>query len=642
MTLFQPIISAWLAAIKIASDEKKKRFGRDADLGMKFLSGPYDWLFNEKELGSTSGHPLNQGPDEALTVTPMAPSFRMQINKVQEYRDLFGPILYSQNPARFCEPRAPVEIQPRVLQRLSMIAPPLAQQLMQQQMQGNSVDAVDEVVTTVKELYLNATPKPFDLKTESRRAIDEALIKGASTLWPEYYRPPGANAAVVASFHVTIDNIIIDTAMPTLKTAKWVVRRYVNSVYECAKKFGLDPAMLKGKFESAASQAAVSSGGQEQWLKRARESSYDMVVWYEVYSKCGLSGHMKQQMPPETQRFIDQVMPGEYAYLAICEGCPFPLNCPPQAMQQATSPEVLQQIGQLFNWPVPYYADNNWPFAMVSFKDIPNDPWPLAPLAPAMSILKFLNWFHCFVAGKILITSRTFIAIKKAAKDALKAAIRSGADLSVIELEAIDGPIADIVQFLDHPMINGDVYKIAQIMEAAFERATGMSELLYGQSAKQYRSAAEAEIKSDAVNVRPEEMANQVEDAMGLLARLEQVAMRFMLTGQDVAFMCGPVAGQIWQQLGMQQPYEKSLYETTVRIEAGSIRKPNRSRDAENVTAFNQQFGQFFTQMAMGGAGVEPFNEMMRQWCKVRDMDPTPFLLVPAPTPPPLPEKQAA
>jgi hypothetical protein len=49
----------------------------------------------------------------------------------------------------------------------------------------------------------------------------------------------------------------------------------------------------------------------------------------------------------------------------------------------------------------------------IYFHDVPNDPWPMSHLAPGMGELKFLNWAYSFIAGKIRIECRDFIAILK-------------------------------------------------------------------------------------------------------------------------------------------------------------------------------------------------------------------------------------
>lgn len=633
MHAFAPLLAAWKSALTKARDYKASRFGRDARDGRRLLTGPYDWMYQGSSQKIVDDHFGFTGAGvDNMPVAPRAPAFRMQINKAAELVQLFEPVLYHANPHRFIEPRKPFLLDEETMRALAMLNPQLVQQIADLQAQGVAMNGYDRVAAKLKEAYLNATPNPLDLKYECRLAICEALICGASTLWPESYTPAGTNVKVVGSFYDSIDNLFIDPAAPKFSECKYIIRRRITTVADCAKKFGIDPKRLKGRMESPGSAAVADSGSQDAWLNRARESSLDMIVWYEVYSKAGLGAQMKQHLPERTQELLDLIS-GEYAYMAFATNVDFPLNCPPELMDVPADEQGMAMLRQRFEWPVPYWADGSWPCEMIRFHEIPNDPWPLSHLAPAMGELKFLNWFYSFIAGKVLITSRDFIAVKQAAIDAVEEAVRNGGDLTVIKLKGADGSIQDLVQFLQHPQINNDVFKAAAIVEANFEKRTGMSELLYGQSARQYRSAAEAEIKSDAVNVRPDDMANRVEDSMAQVARLEAIAARFTLRGADTAFMCGPVHAQLWEQFVVPSDPAKSLYETTVRIEAGSVRKPNRSRDAENIQSLIQQFGPLYSQMAMMG-NPTGFNALMRAWAETRDVDPNPYY-IPAFAPPP-------
>lgn len=634
MHAFSPILAVWKSALRIASDYKRTRFGKDARDGRRLLTGPYDWMYEGAGNKIIDDHFGLAGTIDAVSVAPRAPAFRMQINKAAELVQLFEPVLYHQNPHRFCDPRKPFLLDEETMMALAQINMPLVQQIMSMQAQGVAVNGYDRVASKLKEAYLNATPNPLDLKYEARMAITEALICGASTMWVESYVPAGQQAKVVGSFYDSIDNLFIDPAAPKFSECKYIIRRRISTVLDCAKKFGIDPKRLKGRMESPASMAVAESGMQDSWLNRARESALDMIVYYEVYSKAGLGAEFKAHLPEQTQAMIAQIS-GQYAYMAFATNVDFPLNCPPEALEMAADEQGMAMLRQRFEWPVPYWADGSWPCEMIKFHEIPNDPWPLSHLAPAMGELKFLNWFYSFIAGKVLITSRDFIAVKQAALDAVEEAVRNGGDLTIIKLKGVDGSIQDLVQFLQHPQINNDVFKAAAIVEANFEKRTGMSELLYGQSSRQYRSAAEAEIKSDAVNVRPDDMANRVEDSMAQLARLEAIAARFTLAGADTQFMCGPVHGQLWDMFVVPSDPSKSLYETTVRIEAGSIRKPNRSRDAENIQALIQQFGPIYQQMAMMG-NPTGMNAILKAWAETRDVDATPYLM-PAFAPPPQP-----
>lgn len=628
---FRPILAAWSAALEIAKQDKAARFGRDADEGMKFLTGPYNFLY--ENVGVNDPHfNYSQNKNSALTLGPKAPSFRMQVNKTAEFVQLFGPALYHKNPQRQVTPRKPYTVPDEVLQVVNQTDPNTAVALAQMSFQGVQAASYDRINSSLMGTYLNATPNPLNLKAECRRAIDESLVKGMSFLWTESYVPAGTQARCVGSFHVSVDDILIDTGADCFEECKWIARRRCMSVVECSEKFGIPIEDLKPCIESRSDSAVVNSQGADGLDKRRKGASYGTIIFWEIYSKCGLGGQMKSMLHQQASSFSDEIAP-QYAYIAYCPKMPeYPLNCPPSVMNATATPEAIEDVKRRFAWEVPFWADGSWPCTPIYYHEVPNEPWPLSHLAPAMGELKFLNWFYSYVAGKVLITSRDILVVAKAASKVLKTAFKEGADMTVVELDHASGSIDEVIKFLNHPSINGDVFKIADIIEHQFEKRTGMTELVYGLSGKQLRSATEAEIKNDATNVRPDDMSNKVEDAMSQVARLEAIAARFTLKGSDIAFMCGPVAGQLWDMFVLQSDPAKALYETEYRIEAGSIRKPNRSREAENMTAFIQTFGPTYTSLAVNPMMpyVEPFNAMLKRWCEVRDMDATPFLLNPA------------
>ena len=88
--------------------------------------------------------------------------------------------------------------------------------------------------------------------------------------------------------------------------------------------------------------------------------------------------------------------------------------------------------------------------------------------------------------------------------------------------------------------VNPDMWRIIDAMMGMLDKRLGTNELMYGQSSKQMRSAQEASIKDDNGSIRPDDMAEQVEATMTIVARKEALASRWLLTGQDVLPILGP------------------------------------------------------------------------------------------------------
>lgn len=630
----RPVVSAWLEKIRQGEAVKRRRFGRDAEEGMLFFAGPYDWLYDGKR-GARHFFP----PDGGDLPTP---TFKITLNKTAELVQLFGPALYHRNPVRQVNPRVFPSLPPdlflaaarQTAAQAGMTDPAQVQTQAQLQWQQAEVAtqegrALDEARANVLAPYLNYTPNALDLKTESRWAIDEALIKGMGLLYTETYRPAGAPYTMVGSFYDSVDNLVIDPDATSLRDATWVARRCVHPVWEVERKYGVQPGTLKGNAESVNQTAAVDASGALGDYFRKTGQTNDLLVYWKVYSKMGLGGRLKGT-PDHLGPTLDQF--GDFCLIVVADSCPYPLNVPPALID---TPGGLQEVMRAVQWETPFWADDGWPFTPISFHAIPNDPWPQSHLSPGMGELKFLNWLWSFVAGKIATTCRDFIAIKKSLSQEVKDAILSGRDLSLIELEHEHGTISDVVGFLQHPQFNGDVWQVAQAVAEQFDRRVGLTELMYGQSARQLRSAEEAQLKSSQMNVRPDDMANKVEDAMGAAAKSEALACRWHLRPEDVAPVLGPVGAWAWGRFVYTADVAEIIHSLEYRVEAGSAKKPNRDRDAQNMMQVLQTVFQPLLQVAMATGDMTPVNNLLREWAKTLDMDFERLgILFPAPPPP--------
>ena len=616
-----PVVSQWLEKIHSAMAYKARRFGKDAEEGMRFFTGPYDWLY----AGGRTG---KRDADENAP----AATFQMTLNKTAELVQIFGPVLYHKNPTRQVTPRKPPAVPPEAFG--PVVADPTAAMAYQQFLAGQQQQrAADETRAALLEGYLNLTPTTLDLKTHSRWAIDEALIKGLGLLWAEPYRPAGSPFTLVGSFYDSVDNLVIDPDLESLQHAQWVARRCVHPVWWVEREYGLPPGTLRGTLESynqAASVAADTLGD----YRRAQGATNDLLVYWKVYSKMGAGGRLRG-VAPHVRGPLDQF--GDYCHLVVTEGANFPLNLPP-ALTDAGGVGGADAVAAALQWPTPYWAVDAWPFAKISFHDVPRDVWPMSHLAPGFGELKFLNWLYSFIAGKVKTTCRDFLVLPKDMDEEVKAAIRSGKDLTLLELEREHAEaFAKIVQFLQHPGMNGDILRVADQIAHNFEQRTGLTELMYGESGRQLRSAAEAEIKHGQLNVRPDDMSNKVEDAMSEAARLEAFAARWHLTGADIAPVFGPAVAAAWDRTVTAADPGALVNQLEYRIEAGSTRKPNRERDAANMKDAIQFLFQPLFQVAAQTGNAGPVNALIADWAKSLDIDPEPYLIALPPPPPAAP-----
>jgi hypothetical protein len=627
------IVGIWREKIRLGAKYKAKQFGDFAKEGMKFFSGPYDFLYRREYASENPFFKLNSGSDKT---DPPMPSFQMSLNLVAEMVQVFGPVLYHKNPYRKVNPRkvplpklgllshgmvdtnapnADMEMQSLVIEEQGM------QQFAQTEQEK------DEARAALLEWYLNYTPHELDLKRHARRAIDETIIKGMGVLWTELYQPKGAQFKLVGSFWDSVDNLVIDPDAEHMDEAKWVARRCVHPVWEVEREYGLDEGSLKGNFESYGSQAETSADEDGDYKRKSGQTA-DLICYWKVWSRMGLGGRLKEA-PPELRQTLEQF--GDHCYLVLAEGVPYPLNLPPRAQAEPMDPNAQHP----FDWPTPFWIADRWPFTPFIFHEVPRQIWPMSHLRPALGELCFLNYVYSFLAGKIRSTCRDFLAIKKSAGEELVETIINGQDLSLVRMDAATGgAINEIVQFLQHPAVNGDIWKLLDMVQHNFEKRTGLTELMYGLTPVQMRSAEEAQVKGNQAQVRPDDMATKIEEAMSDVALAEAIAVRWHLERGDIEPIMGPVAGLYWEKFVNTTDLYALTHSLQYRIEAGTARKPNKDRDAANMRDAMQVLFTPLFQYAMQTGNVDPINKLITDWAKSIDLEPEGYVLTPPPPPP--------
>lgn len=637
------IVTTWLEKLKKAAEHKKVQFGDDAAECMRFFNGPYDFMYKRDYASSSPGFRMGGDGDNEMSLP--APTFQMSFNKVAEAVQLFGPTLYHKNPYRQCSPRKLPELPFGIAAAMSQSQPPqpgqmppdpMQLQMMEQQLQQSDAleKAKDIARASLMEWYLNYTPRELGLKYECRAAVDEMMIKGMSVVWTEVYQPKGTQQKLVGSFYDTVDNLLLDPDFEQRSACMWAARKCVHPVWQVERDYNLPPGSLKpyAQAESYDGQSVVSAAMEDGDYNRKRGMTNDLITYYKIYSKMGIGGRLTG-VQKELAQTLEQF--GDYCMIVCVEGCPYPLNLPPDVI---AAPGAQDEIMKRLEWPTPFWMDDAWPFATFEIHPVPRQLWPMSHFKPAMGLLKFLNWAYSFIASKMRITSRDFIAMKKSIGEDLKHKILHGDDLTLLEIETTHpGTITDMVQFLQHPQFNGDVWKVIEAVTVNFEKATGLSELMYGSTSTQMRSAQEANVKAGQLAIRPDDMANRVEDTMSEVAKLEAIAIRWHIAPQDVAPLAGQAFAFYWGQLITAADPYAMCHQLEYGIEAGSTKKPNKDRDQANMTQATQTFSQLFFQYASVTGNTQPFNALVSDWCKANDMDASRYTLNPPPPPPPPP-----
>lgn len=548
----------------------------------------------------------------------MQSKFRISINKAFELVAVYGPGLMWNIPHRQVLPRKPFEIP---LEMFGSPDDPQAQMLLQSaQAEMMQRLTTQKAIASLMQGRLNYTAIESNLERHSEMAVIDAMVKGRGCLWLEKYSPPTSRRTLTGAFRDPPENLFIDPDFDSLDKAKWIARRRVMPVWECERLFKLEPGSLKGRatLESEWSKGE-RTGDSGSSSRRAAGQTNDLIEFYEIYSKTGV-GVRLTGMETIVKDKLDAVV-GDYAYLAIAKSVPYPLNCPTESLRKGMSSD---EVRKRFEWPCPLWADNEWPVACLDFYIDPESSWPIAPLAPGLGELKFLNVFMGHLCNRIWSSSRDFIVVLESAMADLEEHLKKGEDLCVIPLKDIQGSVDKVIGFLKQPEVNKDVWTILEAVSELFDKRTGLTEFHYAMNPEgtQNRTAEESKNKRFAAGIRPEYMQKKVVEWQGKVASIEAMLTRWYVTGEDVQPQFGNIGRQLWEQFVMSSDVEDVTRQMEYTVAASSISRPNRDRDSQNVQALLQSpLVPLIQEYAMATGNIDPINALISKYGEVNDMD---------------------
>ena len=187
------------------------------------------------------------------------------------------------------------------------------------------------------------------------------------------------------------------------------------------------------------------------------------------------------------------------------------------------------------------------------------------------------------------------------------------------------------------PQVNADVWQILDRVMALFDKRTGLTDLMYGQTSSQMRSATEASVKGDAMQVRPADMLDQITHWSTRLSRKEAMAARWLLRPEDVVPVLGPLGSMAWQQHLSLKPGEDPgmiarEFDYTVETDAG--RKLNKSNRANSINTAMQTMMPMLMQQAQATNNYDQVNGLLKAFAETLDLEPDGLMLQPLPPPP--------
>lgn len=655
----RPLVTGWLGKIS-AARLRAQDFRTTGEQCMAFFSGSVGFMWEDKFRKRFMGGSIS-------------PKFRMSLNKAFEVVALFGPVLYARNPIRCVRPRertaydasvvaSALGVSPDQWDQLSgafqqaqqmaqagQTPPPELQQQAAMFQQLNleiermlRLDAMEnaslKASCKLMEDYLSYTPyeQPNGgLEQAAEDAITEALIKGRGVLWPKPYTMPGSQTKLTGCFYDSCDHLLSDPDAESFAfgDTKWIAREHYDPWWEVERRFQLPEGSLKGKgsLESSASQADRTQIEHSN-LRRKRGETFDLVHWWEIWSLGGVGNRLNGTSTALSKAFDETV--GDYAYLCICEGVPYPLNATTEMVREATDEDVRH----FFSWPVPYYLDQRWPCAPLEFYHEPRNPYPVAMLKPGLGELTFLNIVISALTNRLWRSSRTILAVLESARATVESKLSGGGDTVVIGLKDTYQDINKVISEFQHKDISFDLWRIIDKMFEIFDKRVGLSDLAYGLNpgGAVSRSATDTQIKEEKLSVRPDHMSKKVDQWMREVARMEKLCAYWSgVEGRDVRPLLGNLGATIWDRLITQADPEMVLREMDATVEPGTAKKRNREREAANLSQIYQPLSQQLIAYAQLTGDSTPLNELNQKFGDAIEQDMSGLEMGPWAPPPP-------
>lgn len=480
------LVDTWINLLVEAKKQKEDRFGKFANETYKFYNGPHNWMWKDAYAKAEGGF---LDPESKVSL----PKFMMSIGKVSDAVDLFGPSLMHQYPEVLVEPVDRPQIDPMFMG----LDPqdPNAEIYVQQAGQQQELDKrLSETIANHKQFYLNWLQVRAAKKEHARRAITEAIVKGMGVLYTELYSPNGSQISFPRSHFVSCDALIKDPDARNPDEVTWEAIERTAPMNMVERKFPwLKPDSIKGHLQSKGSQA-TAEGRRDS--RAGVKTSHDLITFTEIFSKNGFGQRLRasgkrdssSSMDPQVRAILDSF--GDYTYMAVARGVPYPLNMPPDLWNSGDQ-EAIFRASQ---WPIPFWRDdgsnNDWPVTELIFREDPEDVWGVSIFKPVISWVRLANWAISFLADKMAANACDYYAVAKAAaKEIAEGLANQTGPFKMIELETsqFGDDIRRVIQLLEKPPFDTAIWNMVQEIFNEIDKGTGLSGILYGMTDRQMR-----------------------------------------------------------------------------------------------------------------------------------------------------------
>lgn len=606
MQWLNTITGNWQRRIEAAREAKAAQFDDRVRPILRAMS------ITDETLISSTG-------DQVELFKPKSDTIR--VNKLQEFVDLYLPFVLVRTPRR------------RVGVRRPILEPEL-------RMPGydTAKSIINTSATQLLEWWLQYIAEEYELVSQARLAITEALIKGRGVLWHRIHTAydgitPLGDTYIRNVFFMpvaeyqAVDDIVIDPAATDLRDAGFIARRREMPIETAVEEYNVPEDLLR--------KASVSK----------RDDIPDELcrVW-EIYSRIGFGPVRESDVTePEWQYAMEAL--GPEIFLVVAEGQQYPLNLHPEVVVSA------DDIVNRSRWPVRTYGDwtNPWPATFLDFYPVPGVPWPRPPLEAGVGYQEKIDELYSDVISQAIRATRNVTITQQGLDQNLLDVIRDDTRRNeVVPVNFTDFDLSKLYHTLTFPGPRPELWQIIQLAESQFAKAVGLDEILYGApTPTQIRSATEASLRYRQASNRAQMMADIVEDWMRRVAAKDGMLSRLYVPWQQIERMLnkdlwehavyvtggnpGPVGvhGKLWKE-EIQTDNEVIAAKTYwYYIESGSGRRRDKAQQAEAVQMIAQTVLPVVLQAAMKTGDMKAFNRYIARLSAAMDIDAELFMIEP-------------
>lgn len=600
---YRPLVNIWIERLS-AARTAKARFTKVAEQCTEFYEAGAGFMWEEKFKRDYFAGKLP------------SPKFKITIAKLYEFVAIYGPHLFWQYARRKVINQRQMRLRPEMFGDPN---DPTVQQVYAQVLQQDTIEqAMSSFANEMMGNYLDWSQREQPhggLAINGQLAVTEALVKGMGCLWPDVYSFPGSQQKFTRLRYKTVNNLFVDPDCkdPMLETAGYIALRHVNPIWQIEKKFNLPKGTLAGK-GNISSMEQVGRNNQKKQPGESAKGTHDQIEWWEIWSKCGVGPRAASMSHQMIDEFDDSV--GDYAYLCIANGVPFPLNAPPDKFFGENSASI-EDVKSMFEWryadygeQFPCWKDGRWPVSLLSFNKLPNTPWPLAPAAPGLGELIALNILTSTYVDQAWADRKQLIGYLKSALGDVKQALESENSVEVVAInDNVQRSIADTIQYLNTPGRANNLLDAIAMLSQNFDKRVGLSELQYGMSSTQIRVASDIRARTESANIRPDKMSKDVAAWMSDAAQMEMFSAILYVDGMSLTHLLGGYGASQWDALIKGMPIEQAMREMKATVEASEIRRPNHERDTANMQSLQQYITPLLMQYAQQTSNSEPLKE---------------------------------